>query len=184
LRLRFADPAHGGETRRESSRAWREYDLRELEKFASPDRAHRYRTHLGRVAKVLPPAVRPFVAVLALNHDAPIALGRSYQLRDEDRVAALQHRCQLRLAGREMKSNDRKRLAETLKLIDPCSVRLVSETGALRVGDVAALNATAGAAGSWIAGPSAAGHPGIGLVAEDGTVQPFETTFYFNKEPL
>jgi hypothetical protein len=58
-------------------------------------------------------------------------------------------------------------------LLDPCSVELAAESGALGVGNVAALNATAAAAGSWIAGASAAGYPGVGVVLEDGAVRPF-----------
>jgi hypothetical protein len=135
---------------------------------------------------VLPAKLR-FVAALALDYRGKleIEIGGSRSLNPAD-LPRLEKVVRGRLSRSALKRSDRDFLKLRLATLDPVSARvLLSNAGGLGVGSVAAVSATAAAAGSWPAVASAAGHLPLGPVAalENGRVAVAQP-FYFHKEPL
>ena len=167
--------ARDGERDRTASLAWREYGVAHVDTHAAA-RARRYRTGLETLAKVLPPSLRPCIQLLALDSQAPVDVGPSYRLCDENRVARLKALCRLHLArlvdrGAALDRTQRDTLQRELTLIDPSWVRLPAlfEPG-LADGSPAAVNATAAASHLWIARASTAGFPVVGARLGDNLV--------------
>jgi hypothetical protein len=156
-----------GATERSASRAWREYDVDEVERFGS-ERAKRYRTGAQTVASVLPPNLEGLVRLLLISDRLPdIEIPPGYRLLDGERVRKLQESCLQRLdpAGDALSSAQGKALRGALHRIDPDEPARarIEIPGPTPVGDVS-VSATSAAVGSWVGSASQAGFPGVGRI--------------------
>ncbi len=156
--------------RRQQSLPWREYAITELQAGAGDrDRGQRYLAGQRRLAGVLPPALRALLPLLLLNADVPIQVGVSRSLRDPRQVQRLQRLCLKRLDPDQpaLSEAERTYLRRKLTAINPrsCHLRLSVSADSCPWTASAPVHtsATSAAAGSWIAYPSVAGHPAIGL---------------------
>jgi hypothetical protein len=165
----------------------REYAANEVDELGGDsDRSYRYAARARRLEAVLPPRLR-FVATLVVDYRGTleIEIGRSRSI-DSDDLPRLEETVRRRLSRDGLKRADRDWLLIRLRTLDPVSARaLLPNASRLGVGSVAAVSATAAAAGTWPAVASAAGYLPVGPVAalENGSVA-IERPFHFRKEPL
>lgn len=171
-----------GERDRRRGLPWRELAAHEVRVLAGDQaRAEDYAGRARRIEAVLPPALRPFVSLLVLNVDPPLVIGASRRLPQRD-VARLHRSCRSRLLGKALTDTDSKWLRRKLTAIDPTDAYLKIDTGQLELGHVAAVNATAAAAGSWVhTVASTAGYLPVGQVVERERGRAVAPSFQFKR---